>query len=530
MINSNKKNMQLVDKTANRVTYHGKRIWEICLSKKKAVKLYWFLLYFVIAVFGSCKKLVDAPPPTDFITGSNTYSTDATAIAVLNGIYIGMSQASGGPDKIFQGNFGIAVMTGMSGDEFTLYNGATGFTYLGYFKNELSQNLGAPGSGAEYWPVLYNYIFKCNAAIEGLTKTNSLTPAIKKQLLGEAKFLRGFFYFYLVNFFGDVPLVLGTDPEVNALLTRSTKTKVYDQIIADLVDAEEKLSDPYLNETLLSTTNEKVRPTKWAATAMLARVYLYKGDFAKAEAKSTLVINNRNLFGPLPSLADAFLKNSPEALWQIQPTDVEYNTMEARTLVLPTSGPNTNTNPVFLSNSLLNSFEAGDMRAVDGNWIKSITVGSETYWYPFKYKINLSPGVTDAASMTEYFMVLRLGEQYLIRAEARARLGNLGAAIDDLDMIRTRAGLPTIGTTNPGISQSELIDKILHERQVELFSELGHRWFDLKRTGKVDEVMNIETSIKSNGATQWQSYQQLYPLPLTELQRAKNLVQNPGYN
>ena len=126
-------------------------------------------------------------------------------------------------------------------------------------------------------------------------------------------------------------------------------------------------------------------------------------------------------------------------------------------------------------------------------------------------------------------MVLRLGEQYLIRAEARARLGsNLSGAIGDLDKIRSRAGLPLIATTNPGITQPALIDKIMHERQVELFSEFGHRWFDLKRTNTVDAVMNVVTPLKAAGAP-WQPYQALYPIPITELQKAPNLTQNPGY-
>jgi hypothetical protein len=436
-----------------------------------------------------------------------------------------MNQSGSG--RPIQGNNSISLFAGLSADEFTLYNGVTNATYLGYYKNTLVQTLGTPLSGSEHWAPLYNYIFKCNAAIEGLTKTGTLTPSVKQQLIGEAKFLRGFFYFYLVNLFGDVPLVLGTDPQVNTLLARSLKTKVYEQIIADLTDAESLLSDAYLSETLLNITNERVRPTKWAARAMLARVYLYTGDYAKAGAKSTTVISNSSLFGPLPSLADAFLKNSLEAIWQIQPTAINFNTQEAQTLVLssPANGPTTSTRPVYLSNTLLNSFEVGDQRVVNGNWADSKIIGATTYRFSYKYKINSSPGVTDAASMTEYFMVLRLAEQYLIRAEARAQQGNIAGAQSDLNAIRNRAGLPNT-TAN---DQASLLTAILNERRHELFSEWGHRWFDLKRTGKIDEVMTIVTPIKSNGATQWQSYQQLYPLPLTELQRAPNLRQNPGY-
>jgi hypothetical protein len=142
----------------------------------------------------------------------------------------------------------------------------------------------------------------------------------------------------------------------------------------------------------------------------------------------------------------------------------------------------------------------------------------------------VTSGTTQAyTKMTEYFMVLRLGEQYLIRAEARAKQGNIGGAQSDLNVIRNRAGLPNTTASD----EASLITAILKERRVELFCEWGHRWFDLKRLGKIDEVMNIVTPIKSNGTVQWQSYKALYPLPLGDLfiNNIQNpyLTQNPGY-
>ena len=113
----------------------------------------------------------------------------------------------------------------------------------------------------------------------------------------------------------------------------------------------------------------------------------------------------------------------------------------------------------------------------------------------------------------------------MIRAEARAQIGNISGAQSDLNTVRNRAGL----ADTPAGDQASLLAAILDERRHELFSEWGHRWFDLKRTGKIDEVMSLVTPIKSGGVTTWHSYQQLYPLPLSELQRAPNLVQNSGY-
>jgi starch-binding outer membrane protein, SusD/RagB family len=489
------------------------------------------LMLLPLLLNSSCKKLVETPPPTDNVTGANAFAVDASAIAVLNSIYIAMNQAGIGQ---LQGNNGLALMTGLSGDELMLYSGVTNTMFLAYYQNSLSQNLTGVLLGNEYWPTLYNYIFKCNATFEGLHASASLSPAIKQQLLGEASFLRAFFYFYLVNLFGDLPLVLNTDPEVNTLLHRSPKLDVYKQIIADLEEAADKLSPIYLNETLLTKTNERVRPTKWAAKALLARVYLYAGDYEKAETSATEVLEQTGLYGPLPKLNDAFLKNSAEAIWQLQPTAINFNTVEAQTFVIPQQGPNTIANPVFLSDTLLKSFEPGDLRAVPGNWIATRTylvtpTLQNTVAYPNKYKLyQLDATITNSTgttNMKEYFMVLRLAEQFLIRAEARAQQGKTNEAKMDLNAIRVRAGL---GAT-PANDKNSLLKAIVKERQVELFAEWGHRWLDLKRTGMVDEVMKGITPLKAKGAP-WQSYQQLYPLPLlTDLQRAPNLVQNEGY-
>jgi hypothetical protein len=395
----------------------------------------------------------------------------------------------------------------------------------------------SPFVGSELWAPFYNNIYKCNAAIEGLQKSTTLTSAIKQQLLGEAKFMRAFFYFYLVNLFGDVPLALSTDPNVNTLLAKSTKADVYKQIIADLKEAKDLLNSNYPDATLLGTTSERIRPTKWAAQALLARVYLYTGDYANAEVEASGLLDNNSLF-TLSSLNTGFLKSNlgnNEAIWQLQPTANNLNTADGKIYIIPSTGPSGSNNPVRLSKFLLNSFEANDQRAVLGNWINrtiyNINAGTkDTAYYVFKYKVATSTGVATAGAMSEYIMVLRLGEQYLIRAEARARTGsNLSGAIADLDKIRGRAGLSSIAATDPSISQSALIDTIMHERQVELFCEWGHRWLDLKRTGKVDAVMSVITPLKTNGAIQWRSYQQYYPISQNELNKAPNLTQTPGY-
>jgi hypothetical protein len=266
---------------------------------------------------------------------------------------------------------------------------------------------------------------------------------------------------------------------------------------------------------------ERVRPNKWTALALLARTYLYTNtNKAKAEAEATEIISNTSMFS-LSSLSNAFLKDpaiNKEAIWQIQTVTSGWNTNDARLFILPSTGLSS-TQPLSLNKRLILSFENNDARKT--NWVKGIKVGPDSLYYAYKYK-----SATLNAPVTEYNTVFRFAEQFLIRAEARVKQNNLAGAIADLDIIRQRAGLPLIANINPGISQASLLSLIFHERQVELFTEWGHRWFDLKRTNLIDSIMNIETSLKGGV---WQSYKKLYPIPVDELIVNPNLTQTLGY-
>lgn len=474
------------------------------------------VLTSLLVVLGTgCSKLVDVEAPVTSINAANVYASDASAISVVTSMYKKMAR---GED--FTGITSISLRAGLSADEWTLYSGVTNERLISYYQNSLKANSVIDNFGSEYWDHFYNYIFVCNAAIEGIGNSNTLTPSIKKQLLGETKFMRAFINFYLINLFGDVPLVMSTDWEVNANLSRTSRMKVYEQVIADLKDARELLSADYLDGTVSQITEDRLRPTTWAAIALAARVYLYVGDYSKAEAQATEIINQASLYR-LTDLNSSFLMNTTEAIWQLQPAYDGHNTEDAWVFVIPASGPTDGTgssdHPVYLGSSLLNRFELGDNRRV--NWVDSVIVNGSIYHYPFKYK---SASLDEP--LTEYLMVLRLGEQYLIRAEARAQQNNINGAQEDLNAIRGRAGLGNSVAND----KASLLVAILHERQVELFTEWGHRWFDLKRTGTIDAVMTAVTPQKANGAP-WRSFQQWYPLPFADIQRGPNLVQNSGY-
>lgn len=481
---------------------------------KKGVKMsfLFFLAVTTILVPSSCKKFIEVDPPFTRLSGDNVYTSDETAAAVLTDIYAFMSSEN---NTLTNPSItSTSLYLSLSADEFDLYD-LNIPDLLDFYRNDLKTS-----TTPNYWETIYLQIFAVNNALEGLTKSTSLTAKIRKQLLGEAKFMRAFYYFHLVNMYGDVPLVLNVDYKANALLARAPAATVYQQVIQDLKEAQALLSPNYLMGDALSEypfgQEERVRPTSWAAAALLARTYLYMGDYIHAEAAATVLINQSSLFS-LTTLNETFLKNSKEAIWQLQPVgiDEQANTGEGKLFVLPETGPGPN-NPVYLNNQLLNSFEIGDLRRA--SWINSVASGGSVYYYPFKYKIG-----NVAAPTEEYPTILRLAEQYLIRAEARAATNNLVGAQNDLNTIRNRAGLDDTNATN----KTELLDAILTERQLELFTEWGHRWFDLKRSGRLNSVMATATSLK--GGT-WRPYQALFPIRQTEIDSDPNLSQNPGYN
>src|ERR1700676_770903 len=153
---------------------------------------------------------------------------------------------------------------------------------------------------------------------------------------------------------------------------------------------------------------------------MLARVYLYTMDWVGAEEQASSVINNAGLYSLLPDLNSVFLKNSLEAIWQLMPIQPGYNTGEGQTFI-STDYPQYAT----LSQELLNAFEANDMRRT--NWVDSVIVSNQTFYFPFKYKVKMSE------TLSEYSMVLRLAEQYLIRSEAKVHLNDISGAASDLN-------------------------------------------------------------------------------------------------
>lgn len=460
----------------------------------------------------SCKKFVDLDPPVSSISADNVYQSNATAAAVLTGIYANMMSF----DFFGGGITSTSILPELSADNLVLYD-LNNLGYLAYYRNQLDQdytNTKSFGFG-DYWSNVYPKIYIVNAAIDGIEKSNMLSSPVKQRLLGEAYFLRAFYYFYLTNLFGDVALVTTTDYTVNSSTNRSTVSQVYQQIIKDLQKSIANLNDDYVDGTATNKTSERLRPNLSAAQALLSRVELYTGNYVQAESLATSVINKSGLYTLLPT-DKVFAKNSLESIWSLQPVKTGYNTDNAAAYLLTTALGNGN-KLFYLSSILVNSFESGDKRKKD--WTGVYTIGGKSYPYSAKYKADANGTGTN---VTEYNIVLRLSELYLIRAESRAAQNNISGAQEDINSIRNRAGLgPTQASTPQDLKMA-----ILKERQLEFFTEWGHRWMDIKRSGKIDSIMQVAKLYKGGN---WSNYQSLYPLPSAELLLNSKLIQNPGY-
>lgn len=439
----------------------------------------------------ACKKFIQVPPPVTQITTENVFTSDATATAAVVGLY---TQIMGNGFYFLNG--ANTLYPALSADE--LIKTAPDINIDAFTNNAIPPESSIISN--DLWGKSYNYIYQANACLQALATSKQLSDATRKQLMGEMQFTRALCYFYLVNLFGDVPLVLTTDYNNNASLPRTPQADVYKQVINDLKSAENLLGKDYVS-------SKRARPNKFAAIALLARVYLYQHDWNNAETEAGKVIGS-GMYNLVTDLNQVFVAGSHEVIWQLIPVIPGLNTEEGATFIPYAASllPN-----YVLTASLLASFEPGDNRKTA--WLNSTVINGMPYYYPFKYKVRGSTQVTECN------IVLRYAEQYLIRAEARAQQNNIPGALEDINMIRQRAGLPPLtGIT----TQAKCLEAIAHENQIEFFAEWGHRWLDLKRTGQATNVLGTE---KQN----WQPTDTLYPIPFAEIQSNIALIQNEGY-
>jgi hypothetical protein len=349
------------------------------------------------------------------------------------------------------------------------------------------------------WGAAYNGINRANNVLASL-------PALEEdfdefeyaQLKGEAHFIRALNYFNLSNFFGGVPLITEPISEVpdSVGVARSSLAAVHAFVEADLAQARAGL--PELGP------DAEGRAGYEAATALLARVHLYQREWQQAYDLADEIIESGSfeLEGQYENVFEKEQTN--ESILELPFTVTDAGSLSFWFYPSGLGGRR----GFAPSAAFRNSFEAADQRF---DVAAQFTAGGTVYGDKY----------TDISSLADDIPVLRLAEMYLIRAEAAARLGDLGQAIDDVNVIRNRAGLADLAATVD--TQAEVLEAVLNERRHELFYE-GHRFFDLKRFA--DAVVSAQARLTALGLT---GHRLLFPIPQREIDANPLLLQNPGY-
>ncbi|HWK58468.1 MAG TPA: RagB/SusD family nutrient uptake outer membrane protein [Parapedobacter sp.] len=437
----------------------------------------------------SCEKYLDIDVPHDQLVPATVFSDEALADGAIAGIYQEMmfdratNFANGGTNSV------TALMDVASGA--LVFNHGSAEVEAFEARNWL------PANSMVYvlWSSTYKAVFRANEVLEGLTvNKESLTSALAARLRGEALFVRAFCHAQLVPLFGGVPLVITTDYRITSRLPRTTPEEIYNQLEKDLREAMEILPADYSH-----AFGERMRPNRWAAALLLARIYLYQQRWKEAAHVSSTILAHNDLYELVPS-TDVYLKDNKEAIWQLLVLENSRATHEGLE-GLP--NPVLNTPPRFsYSATAMEAFDSDDQRTL--NWVGSYTMpdGEQVYNFINKYKIRSNPVNVPP---NEASMVMRLTEAYLIRAEARIRMDDGVGALADINTVRMKhGGLTPLNELNADV----LMDVIERERLIEFTYEWGHRWSDLKRWGRNEALL---------------------PIPYRELEANPFLVQNIGY-
>lgn len=384
------------------------------------------------------------------------------------------------------------------------------------------------------WDWMFAGVQRCNYILEFKDKTDF---ANKNQVIAEARFLRAYYHFELVKWFGAIPLKGDKRFSLNdeKTIPRSSVDDVYATIESDLLFAVQ-----YLNPTAAQTG----RATKGAAQALLGKAYLYQNKFAASAAilDQLITTNTYSLVANYNALFEHSGENGPESVFEIQYTDAQGASFDCLqcsegNIAVGFNGIRNYNGPFFdggysfnvPTQEAYNSFEAGDNRKnvaildIEA-WAtaNSATFGTgykHTGFYNRKYlarKGDTNIGDQNLTNPNNYRSI-RYADVLLMAAEAHNRSGNDAKAKDYLNLVRRRA----FGDTNHDITATgtALTDFIWNERRVELMGE-GHRFFDLVRTGKAADKITGFTPNKN----------EIFPIPFEEIQFSNgNWQQNTGY-
>lgn len=442
--------------------------------------------FFIITALASssCSDYFLDAEPLESVSDATVIVDAATAQTAILGVY---SQLQ---NRLYYGGDGYAAIAYLSsGDHIWVgtlnyYNAFPSHTYRpdNTLLNNVWSQIFAVINGAN------NVIEKVNALPEG-----TITPAVKNQYVGEAYFIRALAFFDLARAWGNIPIVLKPTISPNDFkgIGQSNQKQVYQQVLNDLDEAE----------GLLPATTNRNRITQKTVYALKARVHLYNEDWQKAIDYSSRIISDSNY--ELVSWSTILSNlNTRESIFELAFSSADqsahfgsWSSKDYRNQFAP--GPD-------IFQALQETDQAGDRKALIAD---NSSAAIRNYFVQKLYWRSTGENPT---------YILRLAEQYLIRAEAYLKIPtpNVALALQDLNAVRERAKAATPVITN----SEQLLTAIAEERKLEFVLE-PHRWFDLVRTKKAGEVLGI------TNPNLW-----IFPIPFNDLEVDDDLVPNPGYN
>lgn len=494
---------------------------------------------FILLVGSSCQKDWLSPAPENqLVSDDTTFNDPNNATRFVNACYTNLLTWE-------ETSFAFVGITSITSDD---ADKGSSPGDLGSDKDQMDNitYTATSGSVSDFWKGNFHGVAACNVALQNVPKYN-IDAALRNRLQGEAKFLRAYYYFNLVRAFGSIPKVDtvldATNPaDLEKANKQVDKSEIYSLIESDLNYALANL--PSKGEYSAADLG---RATKGAAAALLAKVSMYEKKWDQALTLTDNIINGTyGSYALVPDYTTIWREvgeNSSESLFEIQGKGTspyagvqQYSAVQGirgGVFNVPSSqvagGWGFNTPSADLDNA----YEAGDVRRnatiihvgdvlFDG--VKLISAENERYNYK-AYVSVLKESYSDADKTNKNVRILRMGEIYLINAEAANELGNTQKALTSLNAVRARArgGNPNVLPDVTSSDQSALRTAIWKERRVELGME-HDRFFDLIRQGRAGTVL------RALGKNFVDGKNEVFPIPQSEIDASGGkLIQNPGY-
>jgi len=495
------------------------------IEKKDFSKFHIILFSFMMGLFltlSSCDDFIEVEPSDVIATGSFYSNPEELAFAV-NGVYSLQRDIYG--DNLW------FILQEIRSDNAGIPGYGEGDASLNYFQETSTNNI-----LSLQWTRLYILINNANTIIQravDVPQNNATEEALVARIVGEAKFLRALSYFHLATSWGGVPIrTMPTSDFDNAVIPKSSRSDVFAFIINELIEAAEVLPTSYSGGPL----NEVGRATKYAAQALLGKVYLQNGNASAASAALTNVISHYQL---LPDFKDIFAPgndNHSESIFEVgfnpsSQTGMTFNnfflTTDIATELGVAAGGFGNEPIYFPTQDVMSIYEANDLRAAESF--------SEFEGVAYISKF-IDPDAAGEEGSDINWIILRYADVLLMKAEAD---GESSASYELINQVRRRGfgQNPTVADPAIDINASTtgtFFEKVQLERRREFAFE-EQRWIDLQRFSESETVdimnNNLSTEYPTDNVPPIDEHNLVYPIPALEIEVSNNVVtQNPGYN